>query len=105
LVIRSFTPSATAIFNLISTDRGRPLSDIASHLDNNDDLRRNIQAVLERGETMERRVQRAGGAHYLMRILPYRERTNRIAGALITFVDITSVVQAEGNQQRSKKKS
>ena len=105
LVIRSFTPSATAIFNLISTDRGRPLSDIASHLDNNDDLRRNIQAVLERGETMERRVQRTGGAHYLMRILPYRERTNRIAGALITFVDITSVVQAEGNQQRSKKKS
>ena len=28
LVIRSFTPAATAIFNLISADRGRPLTDI-----------------------------------------------------------------------------
>ena len=33
LLIRNFTPAVTQIFNLISTDRGRPLTDIVSHLD------------------------------------------------------------------------
>src|SRR5262249_22009113 len=33
LIIRSFTPAVTRIFNLIPGDRGRPLSDIAHHLD------------------------------------------------------------------------
>jgi len=33
LVIRSFTPAVTKIFNLIPTDRGRPLTDIVSRLD------------------------------------------------------------------------
>src|SRR5262249_8104909 len=31
LVVRSFTPASSAIFNLISTDRGRPLTDIVSN--------------------------------------------------------------------------
>jgi PAS domain-containing protein len=33
LVIRSFTPAVTAIFNLVAADRGRPLTDFASRLD------------------------------------------------------------------------
>src|SRR5262249_33145014 len=33
LIIRSFTPAVTRIFNLIPSDRGRPLTDIAHHLD------------------------------------------------------------------------
>ena len=42
LLIRSFTPAVTTIFNLISTDRGRPLTDIVSHVETGD-LRRDIQ--------------------------------------------------------------
>jgi two-component system CheB/CheR fusion protein len=95
LVVRSFTPTVTSIFNLIASDRGRPLTDIVSHLESNADLRRDIQTVLERGESMERRVRRVGGAQYLMRILPYRERSNRIAGALITFVDLTNIAELQ----------
>ena len=72
--VRSFTPAVTALFNLISTDRGRPLTDIASNLEDRD-LRRAVQTVLERGEPIERNVRRAGSkAEYLMRILPYRAR-------------------------------
>ena len=71
LIIRSFTPAVTTIFNLISTDRGRPLTDIVSHVETGD-LRRDIRMVLERGQTMERSVARSDkSAHYLMRILPY----------------------------------
>jgi two-component system CheB/CheR fusion protein len=99
LVIRSFTPAATAIFNLISTDRGRPLTDIVTHLED-DDLRREIRTVLERGETVERPVRRSDGtAHYLMRILPYRARGNVIDGVLVTFPEVTRLVESEAHQR------
>src|SRR5262249_27126468 len=100
LVIRSFTPSVTAIFNLISGDRGRPLSDLVSHLQPGVDVRRDSQSVLEHGTMIERRVQRAdGNAQYLMRILPYRGRNNVIDGVLITFIDVTKMAEAEAYQR------
>jgi hypothetical protein len=49
LIIRSFTPAVTTIFNLISADRGRPLTDIISHFETGD-LRRDIRTVLESGQ-------------------------------------------------------
>jgi two-component system, chemotaxis family, CheB/CheR fusion protein len=99
LVIRSFTPAATSIFNLISTDRGRPLTDIMNQLEDGD-LRREVRIVLERGETIERQVRRSDGkTHYLMRILPYRTRLNAIDGVLVTFFDITRMVEAEEHQR------
>jgi two-component system CheB/CheR fusion protein len=97
--IRSFTPAATALFNLISSDRGRPLTDIASNVDQGD-LRRDVQAVLERGEPIERNVRRADGkSEYLMRVLPYRAQNQVIDGVIVTFVEITKVVEAEAQQR------
>jgi len=99
LVIRSFTPATTSIFNLISTDRGRPLTDIVSHIEDGD-LPRDARVVLERGETIERQVRRSDGkTHYLMRILPYRTRYNVIDGVLVTFFDISRMVEAEAHQR------
>jgi two-component system CheB/CheR fusion protein len=94
-IIRSFTRAATEIFNLISTDQGRPLTDIVAHIDVSD-LRREIQTVIERGETIERPVSHdEGRRHYLMRILPYRTRSHTVDGALLTFVDVTELRDAE----------
>jgi two-component system CheB/CheR fusion protein len=100
LVIRSFTPAVAGIFNLISSDRGRPLTDIVSHLSDTRDLKRDIQSVLEHGHPVDRRVHRNDkAAHYLMRILPYRGRNNVIDGVLVTFVNVTNIVQAEAHQR------
>jgi two-component system, chemotaxis family, CheB/CheR fusion protein len=99
-VIRSFTPAVTGIFSLISADRGRPLTDIASQLSDGIDLRRDIQTVIETDRPVERNVQRAdGSAHYLMRIVPYHGYNNIVDGALITFVDVTRMVEAETHQR------
>jgi two-component system, chemotaxis family, CheB/CheR fusion protein len=99
LGIRSFTPAVTEIFNLISTDRGRPLTDISSNLEDVD-LRRDVQTVFERGEIIERNVRRADGkTHYLMRILPYRAYNNVIEGVLVTFVEVTKMVESETQQR------
>jgi two-component system CheB/CheR fusion protein len=95
LVIRSFTPAVTAIFNLVATDRGRPLTDFASHLDRVD-LRRETRRVLDERESVERRVTaRDGAAHYLMRILPYRTADGAVDGVVVTFFDVTKVVEGE----------
>ena len=53
LVIRSFTPAVASIFNLISSDRGRALTDIVSHLADTGDLKRDVQAVLENGNPVD----------------------------------------------------
>jgi two-component system CheB/CheR fusion protein len=99
LVIRTFTPAVAEVFNLISTDRGRPLTDIASNLEDGD-LRREVRAVFERGETIERNVRRRDGkAHYLMRILPYRAHGNVIEGVIVTFVEVTKIIEAEAHHR------
>ena len=95
LVIRSFTPAVTGIFDLVATDRGRSLTSFASHLDKVD-LRRGAQQVLNGRSPVERRVTAHGGiAHYLMRILPYTTTDDVVDGVVMTFFDITKVVEGE----------
>ena len=95
LVIRSFTPAVTGIFDLVATDRGRSLTSFSSHLDNVD-FRLDAQRVLDARTPVERRVTAHQGiAHYLMRILPYRTTDDSVDGVVITFFDITKVVEGE----------
>jgi two-component system, chemotaxis family, CheB/CheR fusion protein len=95
LVVRSFTPAIASIYNLIPSDVGRPLSDIVSHLQYTG-LREDVAFVFSALEPLERRIIRDDGSiHYIMRILPYREPDSTVSGALITFVDVTCIVQAE----------
>jgi two-component system, chemotaxis family, CheB/CheR fusion protein len=99
LVIRSFTPEIANIYNLIPSDIGRPLTDIVSRL-SYATLREDVQTVLTTLQPLEKRVERADGStHYLMRVLPYRGPDSTIDGSLITFVDVTSIVQAEQHQR------
>ncbi|HWB51581.1 MAG TPA: chemotaxis protein CheB [Stellaceae bacterium] len=94
MVIRTFTPAITAIFNLIAGDRGRPLTDIANDLEGVD-LRHEIEAVLRSRQGSERRVVRRGHrAHYLMRILP-DHTASADGGVLVSFIDITPMVEFE----------
>ncbi len=95
LVIRSFTPAIATLYNLIPSDQGRPLTDIVSRLEYRD-LREDVTWVLTKREPLERRVTRADGStHYIMRILPYRDPDSTVSGVLVTFIDVTSIVQAE----------
>ncbi|HWG05404.1 MAG TPA: HWE histidine kinase domain-containing protein, partial [Beijerinckiaceae bacterium] len=99
--IRSFTPAAVEnIFSLIPSDRGRPLADIVNRLDKAADLPRLLRTAIERGRSFEQRMTaQEGNLHYLMRILPYRMSESQAYGALITFVDITSVIRAEDHEK------
>jgi two-component system CheB/CheR fusion protein len=95
LVIRSFTPAIASLYNLIPSDQGRPLTDIATRLEYSS-LREDVTHVLATLEPLERRVVRGdSAARFIMRILPYREPDSTVSGVLVTFVDVTNIVQAE----------
>jgi two-component system, chemotaxis family, CheB/CheR fusion protein len=99
LVIRSFTPTVTKLFNLIAGDRGRPLSDIVGRVAY-PELESDLRTVFGGGELIERSVSLADGkGHYLARIHPYRDSDNAIDGVVATFVDITSIAAAEEQQK------
>ncbi len=99
MIIRAFTPEVGSIYNLIPSDRGRPLTDIVGRLDYAT-LREDVQHVLRTLEPLERRVSRQDGtAHYLLRILPYRTPDSAVDGSLVTFVDVTQIIQAEQHQR------
>ena len=99
LVVRSFTPAVTKLFNLIASDRGRPLTDIASRIDY-PDLEQDMRRVSGGGEVAERSVSVAGSnGYYLARVLPYRGPNNHLDGVVLTFVDVTNIAAAEEQQK------
>ena len=99
LIVRAYTPEVGSIYNLIPSDRGRPLTDIVSRL-GYDELRADVHRVMHTLEPLERQVSRAdGAAHYLMRILPYRAPDSTVDGSLVTFVDVTTIIRAEEHQR------
>src|SRR5690606_19524516 len=99
LVIRNFTPAATAFFNLLPADVGRPLTDLATYLDYTE-LRAHIQLVYSTGEVREHRISREEqGRHYLVRLIPYRDSDGSIEGVVVTFLDVTSLAESESHQR------
>src|SRR5439155_10630929 len=89
LRIQRFTPAATQIINLIPTDVGRPVGDLVSRMVAYEHLVEDVKGVLDTLIPREAEVQTREGQWYLMRILPYRTMENVIAGAVLTFVEIT----------------
>jgi PAS domain S-box-containing protein len=97
--IKLFTPNSTRMFNLIATDVGRPLRDIAPKFID-PDLLRDAQEVLRDLAPREKEVRVEGSLWYIRRILPYRTGDRRIDGVVITFVDITGRKQADAAVRR-----
>jgi two-component system CheB/CheR fusion protein len=94
LRILRFTPKLSTLFNVLVTDRGRPISDLTHRL-GYDDLGDDAQRVLDQLVPIEREVRDDTGQWYLTRILPYRSTENRIDGVVVTFIDIDTRKRAE----------
>ena len=89
--IRSFTPLAAPIFNLLPADRGRSLATFSGSLAYPDFIG-DLTSVLTNGHAIESRVPGADGStRYLVRIQRYEAGVGSQAGATVTLVDITSL--------------
>lgn len=92
--IRFFTPSARPLFNLIPSDIGRPMSDLARNFSDGN-LIPDARAVLAKWMPISREVAADGATVYMRRILPYRTRENVVKGVVVTYVDISELRTAE----------
>ena len=93
LSVLRFTPAAKDIINLIPTDIGRPLSHLVTKLIGYTSMQKDMKVVLDTLVPKELEVQSTDGRWFMMRIRPYRTLNNVIEGAVISFIDITTVVQ------------
>jgi two-component system CheB/CheR fusion protein len=87
LKIRFFTPATKSLFNIISSDIGRPLSDLSSQAFDRSVIA-NAELVLQNLVPVEQEVEVLDG-WYSRRILPYRTYDGGVEGVVITFTDVT----------------
>jgi len=92
--IQRFTPSATRLFNLITSDVGRPIDHITARFAD-PELKGDIDQVLQNLVPCERQVSRDNEQWFLRRITPYRTADNRISGVVLSLTDITVLKRAE----------
>jgi two-component system, chemotaxis family, CheB/CheR fusion protein len=88
LNIRFFTPATKALFSILPSDIGRPLSDLNS-LAVDPGLLMDARAVLRTLDPTECEIESRGGSCYIRRVLPYRTQNDGVEGVVITFADIT----------------
>ncbi len=101
--IKRFTPAAASLFNIIASDVGRSLFDITHKLEYKG-LAEDARAVFATLRTIEREVRSTEGKCLLARLLPYRTTEDRIGGAVLTFVDVTHLRQAESDLSVGKER-
>ena len=95
LKVRSYTDAATTIFPLKPADRGRPLTDVASRLQDAEHLA-DARAVVEGAAPRQRRVRTVDGHRILsLRALPYRAQNGDVDGVTLVLTDITDALALE----------
>jgi chemotaxis methyl-accepting protein methylase/signal transduction histidine kinase/CheY-like chemotaxis protein len=93
LTIRKFTPKIAEVFNLLPQDTGRRIDNFTHHICYGP-LMEDIRRVLDKTEPFEREVQDRHGRWFLLRILPYRNKS-RVDGVVLTLIDVSPLKQAE----------
>jgi two-component system CheB/CheR fusion protein len=88
--IRKFNPASVRLINFIETDIGRPINHISTNIRYHN-LIQDIESVLGDSRPIEKEVELQNGMNLLLRIMPYLTQDNRVSGAIISFVDITTI--------------
>jgi len=101
LHVKRYTPRAAELFNLMPTDRGRPIAHLRTNL-RYEELEADARRVLAHLTPVEREVQGQDDYWFLVRVRPYRTAEDRIDGVVINFVDITANKKNELALQTAK---
>ena len=101
LLVKHFTNQMTVVSRLISSDVGRPITDIASDLIY-PELTEDVREVQRTLITVEKQVMSRNGSWFNARILPYHTLEDKIDGVVITFVNITKSKDVGGGAEQNK---
>lgn len=94
LRIHRFTQRMREIFNILDSDVGRPLTDLTAKIDFPTMLS-DAERVLKTMTPIERELRGHDAHSYLVRTRPYRSLDDRIAGVVMTFIEITALRKIE----------
>ncbi|MDN3551185.1 CheR family methyltransferase [Mucilaginibacter aquaedulcis] len=94
LNIVRYTPKVRHLFNLITSDIGRPISHVVSNFDQPVDVKE-IREVIDTLTIKTSDIRTTANEWYRMRIMPYRTLDNYIAGVVITLTPITDYKQMQ----------
>ena len=101
LCIKWFAPGTQELFDLRSSDIGRPLDHFSRKFDD-ENLLPDAAKVLRNLAVIEALVTGPTGRWYMRRMLPYRTLDNRIAGVVITFLDMTDSKKAHDAEDEAR---
>ncbi len=87
LRIRLFSPSAQTILNVSTSEIGLSLTNIKLGM-NVENMEKEINEVISKLHPVNKEVRDTKGRYYDMRIRPYITQDDRIAGAIISFLDV-----------------
>lgn len=99
--IRGFTPAFTEIYQLVSTDIGRPLNQFVPNVADMPPLP--DPASVSKNGAVEHTIQTKSGRAYLRRVLPYCLVSGETKGIVVTFADVTELRASEDMLKRSLK--
>lgn len=91
----------TVVSRLISSDVGRPITDIASDIIY-PELKEDVREVQRTLIVVEKQVMSRKGNWFNARILPYHTLEGKIDGVVITFVNITKSKMLEAELSKVK---
>lgn len=92
--IQRYIKPAATIFNLRPSDVGRSLFDITHRL-SYPEFAQDVARVFTLQQPIEREVPGLDAKWYLARLLPYHSEGNQVAGAVLTFIDVSRRRAAE----------
>ena len=98
LRIERFTAPAALLLNLRDNDLGRPWTAVARGFD--EQLAIDAQLTIETRTPIEKNVQTPLHKCFLRRVQVYRGDGVRVGGVVVTFVDITSQIESDGQLRR-----
>ncbi|RYG34994.1 MAG: chemotaxis protein CheR [Burkholderiales bacterium] len=99
MVIRSFTPAVSEIYNIRPSDRGRPITDLSTRI-SAPSFTDEVKEVLSSGQVIERKLDAAAGqTSFLARFIPYTSIDGGIEGVVLTFIDVSLLAHAAARQQ------
>jgi len=104
LRIRRLNKTAEKKLNLITTDVGRPITDLRLPVDL-PDVEPLIREVMSTLTMTEHQVQDTEGRWHSLRIRPYRTIRNVIDGVVMTLVDIEDLRRSLGDEKEARERA
>jgi two-component system CheB/CheR fusion protein len=104
--VRRFTPLAGKVLNLISTDVGRPLSDIRLNFQTPGgdlNLEEMITQAIEALTPQVVEVQDHKGRWFRLQVRPYKTIDNKIDGAVLALIDIDTLKAAKSEAEKANR--